>query len=441
MRSNTLAFLLSGLLGCAAQAADFHVASSTGNVKIYTTSKALLIGVAAYTSDSWNALPTVPAEIALLRDALIRQGFEAEDIEIVLNPKAPRLREKVRRFFQAPVESDTRLFLFVSSHGWSDGKESGFLLPVDAPASRDPKFFEKALGMDEVNLWSEKTRAKHVLMVFDSCFSGAVFLSKGEANLPGALFINDAEQPVRQFITAGSKDQKVPARSDFTPMLVRGLDGAADIYPDGVITATELGYWLKAKITPLNRQTPQYGTSNHRLFQKGDVMFGIPGAATVTPGAAGARVIPLSKTGATPETRSEVQALRDSTRPHPAFENIKLYYYQKASDRDTITKSLDAARIPYLKTRATLPDKFAVSAIACGNDVPIESVRTLATVLTNNGVAIRAIFPFRDARIKPARIELVSLSTNAQALEAITTPPLSLEQIANIDDCRWLQNR
>ena len=441
MRSTTLALLFSGLLSCSAQAADFHVASAAGNVKIYTTSKALLIGVSEYRSESWNSLPTIPAEVASLRDALIRQGFEAKDIEIVLNPEAPRLRDKVRRFFRAPVESDARLFLFVSSHGWSDGKESGFLLPVDAPASSHRLFFDKALGMDEVSLWSEKTRAKHVLMVFDSCFSGAVFLSKGEANLPGALFINDAEQPVRQFITAGSRDQKVPARSDFAPMLVAGLDGAADIYPDGVITGTELGYWLKAKITPLNRQTPQYGTSNHRLFQKGDVMFGIPGAATVKPGVAGARVIPLSKTSAPPVTRSEVQSLRESTKPHREFDDLKVYYYQKVSDQDRITKSLDAARIPYHKTRASLPDKFKVSAIACGKDVPIESVRTLATVLTKSGVAIRAILPFRDATIKPGRIELVSLSTNAKALEAITTPPLTLEQIAGIRDCRWFQNR
>lgn len=142
-----------------------------------------------------------------------------------------------------------------------------------------------------------------------------------------------------------------------------------------------------------------------------------------------------------PVTRSEVQSLRESTRPHREFDDLKVYYYQKVSDQDRITKSLDAARIPYHKTRASLPEKFEVSAIACGKDVPIESVRRLATVLTKSGVAIRAILPFRDATIKPGRIELVSLSTNAKALEAITTPPLTLEQIAGIRDCRWFQNR
>ncbi|MEJ7807816.1 MAG: caspase family protein [Telluria sp.] len=437
-----LVLLLAATALCTAQASEpFFVASSTGKVKIYQTSKALLIGVSNYRSpDIWGVLPTVPSEIAALKAALTRQGFATDDIEVVMDPTTSVLRNKVHRFLHAKVASDARLFLFVAGHGWSDRKESGYLLPVDALSVIDANFSSKRLGMDEVSLWSKETSAKHVMMIFDSCFSGAVFLSRGKANLPSALFLNDAEQPVRQFITSGSKDEKVPSRSAFAAMLVNGLDGAADIYPDGVITGTELGYWLKAKITPLNEQTPQYGTSNDLRYQMGDVMFGIPGAITVRAGAAGKRDIPSSKNDASAATRSEVQTLRDNAKPHRAFDEVKVYYYQKASDGNTITKALDQASIPFLKTRASLPEKFQVSTIACGTDVPAESIRMLATTLINSGVTLRAIMPFRNTAIKPRRIELVSLSLTSPVLEAISSPPLTLEQVAGITDCSWLRN-
>lgn len=441
MKSWGAVLLFSCLCALSARAADFYVMSTTGKVKIYQQNKALLIGVSAYQNEHWPKLPSIPGEIDALKRALIKQGFEAEDIEVVQDPRSSVLREKVRKFFHTPVESDARLFLFISGHGWSDGKESGYLLPIDALPSAHPSFLMNLLGMDEVSQWSEKSRAKHIMMVFDSCFSGAVFLSKGEANLPGALFINDAEQPVRQFITAGSRFEKVPARSDFADMLVRGLNGEADTLKDGVITGVELGYWLKAKITPLNKQTPQYGTSNHKLFQHGDVMFSVPGAPTVSPGTVGNRVFASSKEQASALTKSEVEGLRKAAAPEPLFDNVKLYYFQKSADGVRVTKALDNARIPYLKTRALLPDKFEVSAIACSADVPVAAVRKLATVLTEAGVPIRAIIPFRNPKLKPRRLELISLSTNAKGMEAITTAPLTPAQIANLKDCSWLQNR
>ncbi len=66
--------------------------------------------------------------------------------------------------------------------------------------------------MDEIDAYVRRIEAKHVLWVFDSCFSGSLFEATRAA--PPAITCKTAK-PVRQFITAGTADQQVSDNSVF----------------------------------------------------------------------------------------------------------------------------------------------------------------------------------------------------------------------------------
>jgi len=78
-----------------------------------------------------------------------------------------------------------------------------------------------------------------------------------------------------QLITAGTEGQRAVEADGFglfTKTLAAGLAGDADSNGDGVVTATELGAYVRPQVSAATnaRQTPQYGT----LVGAGEVVFG-----------------------------------------------------------------------------------------------------------------------------------------------------------------------
>lgn len=404
------------------------IQTDRGPVEIYKRSLALVVGASRYTA-GWTPLEAVPAEMAKIAAELTEQGFA---VQMVADPTAATLQRTIEDFLLQSVDHSTRLVVYFAGHGWTDGRYTGYIVPTDAPPEDAPRFENHLVSIEALLQTSRRSRAKHVLFVFDSCFSGAVFLTRHNYR-PSELFVADAEQKVRQVITAGSATDQVPALSDFAAAFVRGLRGEADVISDGVITGNELGYWLKAEISRLGKQTPQYGAAPEVEFRAGDVMFA-PSAQ-----AGRARVAFAPPVPANAAQRVRLAAVRAFGRPSDdrgqLFEGINILYYEKTGDEGTIRRVLDAARIPYARTRAELPERFRMNAIACGPDIPPDALRTLARTLTEGGVPIRAIIPYRRPELKPRRIELVSLSRDAAGQEELEAPPLTLEQIAALPGC------
>jgi hypothetical protein len=81
-------------------------------------------------------------------------------------------------------------------------------------------------------------------------------------------------KPVRQFITAGSAGEEVPAKSVFTPSFIRALRGEGDIDRDGYVTGTELGMYLHKQVLNYDTgQSPQYGKIKDPDYDEGDFVF------------------------------------------------------------------------------------------------------------------------------------------------------------------------
>ena len=214
-------------------------------VGLYNESHALLIGVSNYTK-GWPKLPGVGQDVTAIKTLLEKQGF---NVVTVNDPD----REALLKAFDSFIERhgynpDDRLIIYFAGHGHTVkqayGEEMGYIVPIDAPNPNTDRngFLSKALDMQTVEVYAKRIQSKHVLFVFDSCFSGSIFaLSRA---VPESISYKTIK-PVRQFITSGSAEEQVPDKSLFRDQLISALNGEADLNKDGYITGTELGEFLQ----------------------------------------------------------------------------------------------------------------------------------------------------------------------------------------------------
>jgi len=273
-----VSFVFLAPLSQAAQSKGLKVVikdQSGRKVGLYKGSYALVIGVSNYTA-GWPKLESVPDEINRVETALKKQGFH---VVKVLNPTSEQLSEAFEDFIDKHgFDDNNRLLFFFSGHGYTRlrGKK-GYLVPTDAPDPRydDKGFARKAVAMVQILAWSRQIEAKHALFLFDSCFSGTIFKAKALPEIPP--HISDVtSRPVRQFISAGSAGEEVPANSVFIPSFIRAVRGEGDLDRDGYVTGTELGMYLHRKVLSYDTgQTPQYGKIKDPDLDEGDFVFAL----------------------------------------------------------------------------------------------------------------------------------------------------------------------
>jgi len=253
--------------------------SSGQEVALYGDSYALIVGVSDYTN-GWDDLDQIPAEIELVQRALEDHGFKViVHLDAINKTELERIFQDFRD--QYGYDRDNRILVFYAGHGHSsDNGNIGYLvgsdapLPVSADAYPGEEFLRKSVQISQMMEWASQMAARHVLFLFDSCFSGTVFRSRGTATQSDRLNVEQASLPVRQFITAGSAHELVPAKSVFVPKFVEAISTTkADFSEDGYVTARELGLFLKREVPQLADQTPQYGTHLSWDYSRGDFVF------------------------------------------------------------------------------------------------------------------------------------------------------------------------
>jgi formylglycine-generating enzyme required for sulfatase activity len=252
--------------------------------RLYGESHALVIGASKYTA-GWSSLPGVARDVTVVSALLRQQGFAVTEVN---NPTRDQLDAALRNFAAGPGQQPgNRLLVYFAGHGHTlttgAGSRLGYIVPVDAPRpDRDPGGFRRqAYSMESVEVIARQIESRHVLFLFDSCFSGTIFRSR--SGVPDSIS-DKTSRPVRQFITAGDADQPVPDESVFRRQLEAALgDGEADLNRDGYITGTELGSFLEDTVTNYSRrsQTPRWGKIRDPNLDKGDFVFAL--AATPPP--------------------------------------------------------------------------------------------------------------------------------------------------------------
>jgi len=241
---------------------------------LYKDYHAVVIGVSDY--DHWPKLPNAVKDTEEVAGKLREMGFK---VKLITNPDSRQLKSTLSEIARRlGTEQNRALILYYAGHGetttLADGTELGYIIPKDCPLQiLDPLGFDtKAVSMKEIEMLALKVRSKHMLVMFDSCFSGSLFALSRAA--PTDISEKSAK-PVRQFMTAGGANETVPDRSIFKVCLLQGLDGEADYNRDGYVTASELGLYLQTKVVNYTRgaQHPQFGKINNPYLDKGDFIF------------------------------------------------------------------------------------------------------------------------------------------------------------------------
>ncbi|WP_299933813.1 caspase family protein [uncultured Pelagimonas sp.] len=261
------------------RAAPEATAPVAGHVELYTNSYALVIGNDAY-SDGWPSLSNAIADAREIAAGLSDQGFE---VTLVEDLDSVQLRDTLREFFAIKgADPEARLLLWYAGHGHSI-KGEGFLVPIDAPAPTVPEFKVRSLHMRDFGGLMRLADSKHVLAIFDSCFSGTIFTTRAGA-VPAAI-TRITTQPTRQFMTSGDAEQQVSDDGTFRRLFLRALAGEseADSNGDGYLTGTELGLYLSDTMVNYTEdsQTPRYGKLRDPDYDRGDFVFALPGRQTV----------------------------------------------------------------------------------------------------------------------------------------------------------------
>jgi len=251
--------------------------------KPYSASYALLIAQSSYLGlgkSGWAPLPNTIDDARKLGKILQSQGFF---VTLVSDANRHELDQHLTDFsVDFGTDPNNRLFYFYSGHGHSLG-DSGYIVPIDAPnPKKDPKgFLKSAIPIRYFESISHDLGARHAMFVFDSCFSGTIFNTKGTDLMPdddeddrSIYLANDAQQPSRFFLTAGGPDETVPAKSEFLPILIHALTGSGNSLRDGYVTSEQIGAYVAERVPNNNRsQNPQYGTLRYDELNRGKIVF------------------------------------------------------------------------------------------------------------------------------------------------------------------------
>jgi outer membrane protein OmpA-like peptidoglycan-associated protein len=242
---------------------------------------ALIIGVSSYRG-GWDRLPQVMREVDTLANGLAPHFAHVFTLK---DPTIAELRSTMRDFLLGRGNvTDERIFIFYAGHGFTDlnqnaDRSTGYITGTDTPVyNPDAPQVDQAIAFEEIDAWNRQTRARHVLMVFDSCFAGSLFLTRAALQTHTYDFgrlrkLND--EPSRYYITSGDETNEVPADSPMADLILRGLNGEADLDQSGYVTEEDLAVFIKRNIArysqrPLN---PLSGSIGDVRLSQGKFIF------------------------------------------------------------------------------------------------------------------------------------------------------------------------
>ena len=260
-----------------------HIIVHTENGKeltLYKDSFALVIGNGAYpVKNGWNPLPGAVKDVKEVAEVLKRHGF---NVTLKIDVTKDEFNKAFSKFiYESGKDKDNRLLFYYAGHGYTTraatGEDLGYLVMLDTPSPENAGEFDLySIDMVKFVSDSKKIHAKHVLFMFDSCFSGTVLNLRNR--LTPSHITDRIKNPVRQFITAGRADEPVPDRSEFKQAFINILEGRVDEpTPDGYLTGVELGDYLYRTVPQYSKgQHPQHGKIHDQQLNTGDFVFVLP---------------------------------------------------------------------------------------------------------------------------------------------------------------------
>lgn len=252
---------------------------------------ALVIGISKYRDEA------IPQVRYAKRDAEIMaaylesiSGIARSRIKVLTDEGATHsdLSAYLEEWLPRRVSKDTTVFVYYAGHGTPNpATGKAFLLPYDG----HPDFQNKLYSLDRLYENLERLPAKEVVVMLDSCFSGA----SGRSVLPsGTRPVGIAiENPVlasgKLAILAAATGTQISSDYDkeqhglFTYYMLKGLRGEADSNKSGTVELDELFQYVRNAVImiaseELNRdQTPLLQPPLERIGSRGKIQITVAG--------------------------------------------------------------------------------------------------------------------------------------------------------------------
>lgn len=250
------------------------------NVKQKPNAYAVLVGI-----ESYRDLPRVDyaqRDAAMMKEYLVKVlGYREEHVILRINERATRgdIEAYFENWLKNNVDKDAEVFVYYAGHGAPDPKSGkAFLVPYDG----NPSFLEtSAYPLDRLYKSLSALPTSHIIVVLDSCFSGAggrSVIAKGAR--PMMLTVENPVMASKNItILAAAQGNQISSAYQekrhglFTYFFLKGLMGEADNNKDGQLELSEVFAYLKPQVERQARrgnqeQTPQFFSSEEVLGNK-----------------------------------------------------------------------------------------------------------------------------------------------------------------------------
>lgn len=239
------------------------------------TYRALIIGNDAYRQGPWKPLKTAVAGARAL-GALLTQRYGFGDVELLENATRRETLIALQALSRRVMANDS-VIMYYAGHGFINHEtDKGYWVPVDARDTDHTTFLRNSTIRDELSTIA--SRAKHTLLISDSCFSGTLLRSgtRGISTQPAteAYYRKVANKKSIQILTAGGieyvdDNYQRSGHSPFTYFLLNEL--THNERP--LLTASELSTHVEKAVANNVDQVPESGVFQGAGDELGEFIF------------------------------------------------------------------------------------------------------------------------------------------------------------------------
>lgn len=170
--------------------------------------KGLIIGINKYQDKKIPRLENPVNDAKAMAEVLCKDyGFG--EVEVLLNGAATRgaIYDGLRKLVKTGSPDDSVL-IYYAGHGDFDrstpDKDDGWWIPADATLGMESSYLCNVVVLNEIS----KMKAKHVLLISDSCYAGALFagLTRSVPTINKGFYRSLYQEKSRWGITSGNKE-------------------------------------------------------------------------------------------------------------------------------------------------------------------------------------------------------------------------------------------
>ena len=250
--------------------------------------RALVVGINVYEDESIPALRFASDDAKAVADFLVERGrFPSDNVSLLTDAEATQRNIKMALSDLTKAEPEDLVVIYFACHGCADvhaangGRDDEltwkYLVPCDGQRTH---LRDTGISMDDLGERFSELKTRNLVVLLDSCYSGAGERSVGLHGARGIysdVLLEEMSGDGRVILTASQANELAFEGDEyghglFTHHALAGLLGAADVEGRGVVTVRQLYNYL-ATVVP--KAAEKIGGRQHPML-KGDLNVDIP---------------------------------------------------------------------------------------------------------------------------------------------------------------------